>query len=62
MVEKIGYTLQEASTFVGVTVRTLRDWITQKKIPAVKIGKKWFVTKDTIDKVLSGNVESLRGM
>lgn len=48
------YTLQELEPLLGVTHRTLLSYVKSGRLKAVKIGGKWRVTRDTLDKFLKG--------
>ena len=39
------YTLRDASELLGIKVRTLREWLKQGKVKAVKYpnGKNWYI-------------------
>ena len=47
------YTLTELEPILGVTHRTLLDYVTKKKIKAKKIGGKWKVTEDALKEFLN---------
>lgn len=42
-------TVQDASDFLGVTQRTVINYIRAKEIEAVKVGKSWFIKKPSLD-------------
>lgn len=42
-------TVQAASDFLGVTQRTVINYIRAKEIEAVKVGKSWFIKKPSLD-------------
>jgi excisionase family DNA binding protein len=42
-------TVQAASDFLGVTQRTVINYIRSKEIEAVKVGKSWFIKKPSLD-------------
>jgi excisionase family DNA binding protein len=44
-------TTQEAAEVLGLTVRAVQKIITNKQIPAVKIGRDWFVKKEDVMKM-----------
>lgn len=46
------YTLKELEALLQVTRRTLYNWIKSGKLKAVRIGKEWRVTKDTLEEFL----------
>lgn len=53
------YSAQDSADILGITIVTLYNWIKNKKIDAFKVGGKWCISKETIDKMTSG-VESYR--
>ncbi|QYZ78629.1 DNA-binding protein [Methanofollis formosanus] len=55
MPEKM-YTLDEVAEFLATTPRELRRYISEGKLPAIKIGKSWKVSESTIDKIQSGEL------
>lgn len=48
------YTLKELETILSVTNRTLQQYIKDGKIKAVKIGGKWRVTPENLEKFING--------
>lgn len=48
------YTLQEAADFLGVTERTLRQYIHDQRLPAQKIGNKWFIWERNLSAFVCG--------
>lgn len=38
-------TVEQTALLFGVENVTVRDWIKNKRIPAKKIGKRWFISK-----------------
>lgn len=47
------YTPDEIAALLKVTRRTLYTYIKTGKLPAVKIGKEWRITKEALDRFLS---------
>ena len=43
-------TLREASAVLGVKVRTIRKWLEEGKIKAVKTGKQWEIPQEEISR------------
>ncbi len=41
-------TIRETARFLGLKVRTIREWIRTGRIPAEKIGGKWHILYDVI--------------
>ena len=51
---KLAYTVEEASKSTGIGKNTLRNLIEWKKIPVIKVGRK-FLIKDVLENFLSKN-------
>lgn len=49
------YTLTEIEPILGVTHRTLLDYVKKEKIKAVKVGGKWKVSEDNLKAFINGN-------
>ena len=41
-------TIKETAKYLGLKVRTIREWIKKGKIKAGKIGSRWFIPYDVI--------------
>ena len=50
----IVYTLGEIETMLKVTRRTLLSYIKAGKLTAVKIGGKWIVTRENLERFING--------
>ena len=52
-------TIREAAKMLGKKVRTIRYWIHEGKINAIKTGSgyKWLICMDEIERVLGNDVE-----
>lgn len=48
------YTLTELEPVLGVTHRTLLQYVTDGKLKAVKIGGKWKVSEDNLRRFING--------
>ena len=48
------YTLGEIETMLKVTRRTLLSYIKAGKLTAVKIGGKWIVTRENLERFING--------
>jgi excisionase family DNA binding protein len=46
-------TLQDAATVLGVSTRTIRNWIQQKKIQAFKLGGRWRIRREEVSRLLN---------
>jgi excisionase family DNA binding protein len=42
-------TLQQVSTLVNVPLSTVRQWVREGKLHAVKVGKKYLTTKQQVE-------------
>lgn len=49
------YTLTEIEPVLGVSHRTLQEWVKLKKLDCVKVGGKWKITEENLRKFLEGN-------
>ena len=47
------YTLDEVADILKVSRRTLYNYIKEGKLPAVKMGKYWRVSQDTLEAFIS---------
>ena len=54
--ERIVYKLQELVKILGVSVRTLREYIKRGELRAVKIGKNYLVRPQDLDDFLEANI------
>lgn len=48
------FTLQELEPLLDVTNRTILSYVKSGRLQAVKIGGKWRVTREALDRFLSG--------
>lgn len=46
------YTTEEASEILKVKSKTIRSYINNKKLEAVKVGRKWLISESNLDKFL----------
>ena len=51
------YSLIEAADKVDVHVNTIRRWIKEGKIKAVKMGKNWKISEDELERVLKEGIQ-----
>lgn len=49
---KIFYTAQEVADMIGVHIQTVRLWIKQDKLKAVKVGRAFFINSDDVQKMM----------
>lgn len=54
MTEMKMYTIAEASKSFGVTEYALRKWVRGGTLPSVKIGKKYMLNEQVLEKFLQG--------
>ncbi len=50
------YSLKEASKILGVTERTLYNYIKAGRIKVQKIGGKWIITEENLKKFIKGEL------
>lgn len=48
------YSLTDLEDILGVTHRTLQEWVKVKKLPAVKIGGRWKVKESDLQRIIDG--------
>lgn len=46
------YTTRETANLLRITDRTVRQWIKDGKLPAVKVGSGWRIQKADLDQLL----------
>ncbi len=46
------FSVKEVAKKIGVTERTIRRWISEKKLPAYKIGFRVFIAKEDVQKMV----------
>lgn len=49
------YTLKEAAQIFGVTIRTMHNYIKDKRITGQKIGGIWYFTEETLQAFIRGD-------
>ena len=52
------YTLTEIEPILGVSHRTLLDYVAKKKIKAVKVGGKWKVSEANLKAFINGETNT----
>lgn len=45
------YSVEEVAEQLKLTSRSIYTYISEKKIKAVKIGKRWFISQDELNKI-----------
>ncbi len=53
--EKLALTVEEASACTGIGRNTLRDLISSRKIPVLRVGRKILIRTDTLEHFLQQN-------
>lgn len=48
------YTVEEVAKMVGSTDRTIRNYIKNKRIKAVKVGNKYIISEDNLKLFING--------
>lgn len=52
MIDNTGwFTPKDAAEAIGVTQRTIQNWIREKKLPAVKLMGRWRINRADIEKL-----------
>lgn len=47
--------ITDAAQLIGVTRPTVLRWVKSKQIPAVMVGKRWYVTRQDLDNFIKKN-------
>ncbi len=50
------YTAEELADYLKISSQTVRAWIREKKIAAVKFGRAWRITKDEVQRLVREGV------
>jgi len=50
-------TLREASQYLGISPDTLYKYLSERRIPAFKLGNRWRFKKDILDRWMEKNSE-----
>jgi excisionase family DNA binding protein len=50
-------TLREASQYLGISPDTLYKYLSEKRIPAFKLGNRWRFKKDLLDRWMEKKIE-----
>ena len=53
------YTVSESAENLRMTESTIRTWILQKRLPVIRLGRKVFIRKETIEKILKDGLEAV---
>lgn len=56
------YTVKEVAEHLGVSPRSTQQYVLDKKMKAVKIGRSWFISEDNLKEFMNGaeNFETMR--
>jgi excisionase family DNA binding protein len=54
----VTYTVEQLAKILHSTEETIRRHIKSKKIPAIRVGGKYLVTEETLQKILSGEIKT----
>jgi len=54
----VTYTPEDLAKILNRRVETIRRLINQKKIPAVKIGGRYVITEEVLQKLLKGEIDT----
>ena len=46
-------TVDETAEYLKMSAEMVRRWLREKKLPGVKVGRKWLISKEDIDKLLN---------
>jgi len=52
-------TLREASQYLGISPDTLYKYLSEKSIPAFKLGNRWRFKKDSLDRWMERKIERI---
>ncbi|QAR32032.1 DNA-binding protein [Geovibrio thiophilus] len=61
-IEKRLFSIQEAAAYTGFSEHTLYDWIYKRKIEHVKISRRVFISRDTLENLITSNTVKARGI
>lgn len=50
-------TLEQAAELLKISVRTVREYCSQGRIPSVMVGNKYRIRKDVLEKITTGELE-----
>jgi len=51
--------IKELAEEAPVTLMTIRKWIREKRLPVVRLGKRVFVRREVIDKMLTEGLDAV---
>lgn len=48
--------VEEVAEMLGVTIRTIYNWIKGGRIKASHIGKRWYISQDEVDYIIKNGL------
>lgn len=54
--ERKVFTTKQVSEFFHVKEYTVRKWIRQEKIKATKVGRRWLITEEEVERVIKEGI------
>jgi excisionase family DNA binding protein len=48
------YTIGECADIIGVSERSVYKYVKLGTLPAYKVGRRWYVTKENLDRYITG--------
>lgn len=63
MVKNVGgtkmFSIADLSQDLGLTIRTVRQWFIDGKLPGVKLGKEWYISEDKLKAFLNAEPQGV---
>lgn len=61
MVRNVGgtkmFSIADLSQDLELTIRTVRQWFIDGKLPGVKLGKEWYISEDNLKAFLNAKIQ-----
>ena len=54
--ERLAFSIAEVASALGISARQVRRWVVTGRLPAVRLGRTWRITRATLDAVLRGEI------
>lgn len=54
---KATYSTAEAAQVLGMSQLTVMRWCSRQAIPAVKLGRVWMISRETLEGIINGTVK-----
>lgn len=51
------FTVPEAAAYLRLSLHTVRGWISQRRIPHIKLSRRVFIRKSDLDKILEDSIK-----